>query len=146
MILVAGIGTVFKFDVEVVENGAKREFSARTDMPWGNFRRLVVGMLENPSVELAYKLTSEPGKPSHLKTGEDFANAMKRLCQKALTARTKAVGMEIRNLVCEIFSWKWYLTYLSIMVHRRSLLRRRRRKERGKTISLRSRVKNSILR
>lgn len=90
---------VFRFQVDVIDGNAKREFSAETDTCWKDFRSCVLGFLENMSVELAYKITGDTGKASHLKTEADFTSAMVRLCQKATTACTRAVGMEIKNIV-----------------------------------------------
>ncbi|KAF8876599.1 hypothetical protein CPB84DRAFT_1828973 [Gymnopilus junonius] len=89
---------VFRFQVDVVEGNAKREFTAETDMPWEDFRCLVVGLLENMSIELAYKIPGEPGKASLLKTRPDYEAAMSRVCQKALSARSKPVSIEIKNI------------------------------------------------
>jgi hypothetical protein len=61
----------------------------------------VLVYLENATgrVELAYKLTGDSGRASQLKNDDDFKAAMARLCQKVGNARSRAVGLEIRNIV-----------------------------------------------
>lgn len=93
------ICSVYTYQVDVVEGSAKREFTAETDMPWLDFRRRAVGLLEYNEIELVYKVTGDSGRPSHLKTEADFNSAMARVCQKALSARSRPVGLEIRNTV-----------------------------------------------
>lgn len=121
--------TVFKFQVDVVGGDAKREFNAETDIPWEDFRRRVLVHLEdaNGPVELACKVTGETGRASHLKNEDDFKSAMGRLCQKANNARSRAVCLEIRNIVSALFQ--------TIRIHENNLqpnrLRLRKRQRRG---------------
>jgi hypothetical protein len=70
-------------------------------MCWEDFECRVLGYLENATrkVELAYKVTGDSGRASQLKNEEDFKAAMARLCQKAGNARSRVVGLEIRNIV-----------------------------------------------
>ena len=70
-------------------------------MCWKEFRGRVIAYLENLTgpVELAYKVTGDIGKACRMKNEDDFQAAMARLCQKAGSARTRAVGLEIRNIV-----------------------------------------------
>lgn len=85
----------------MVSSHAKREFSAVTDMSWMEFRHQVVLHLDsnvNP-VELAYKVSGDTGKASHLKNEADFEMAIGRVYQRASSARTRAVSMEIKNIV-----------------------------------------------
>jgi hypothetical protein len=85
----------------VIGGDAKREFLAESDIPWEDFHRRVLLYLENATgdVELACKVTGDVGKASHLKGSEDFQATMTRLCQKASNARSRAVNLEIRNIV-----------------------------------------------
>jgi hypothetical protein len=85
----------------VVTGDAKREFSAETDITWDDFQRRVLVYLENTNqtVQLACKLSSEPGKASHLANINDFNAVIARLRQTASSARTKAVGLEVKNIV-----------------------------------------------
>jgi hypothetical protein len=92
---------VFSFQVDVLGSDAKCMFSTETDISWEVFRGRVLAYLENTSgrVELAYKFTGESGRASQLKDEGDFTAAMARLCQKAANARSRVVGLEIRNIV-----------------------------------------------
>ena len=92
---------MFRFQVDVVGPDANREFSAESDVCWEDFQHQVLGYLEDATrkAELAYKVTGDSGRASQLKNEDDFKAAMARLCQKAGNARSRAVGLEIRNLV-----------------------------------------------
>ena len=95
---------VFSFQVDVIGDdarAARREFSVESDISWEDFHRRVLSYLETARgvVELTCKVTGEMGKASHLKGTEDFKAAMTRLCQKANNARSRAVGLKIRNIV-----------------------------------------------
>lgn len=87
----------------MVSGHAKREFSAVTDMSWMEFRHQVVSHLDSNGdpVELAYKVSGDTGKASHLKNEDDFEMAIGRVNQRASNARTRAVSMEIKNMVRE---------------------------------------------
>jgi hypothetical protein len=137
---------VFSFQVDVIDGDAKREFTAETDILWDDFRRRILLYLENVngSVELAYKITGDTGKASHLKNEDDFRSAMGRLCQKANNARSRAVCLEIRNIVSAL--------YQTIRIHRinlqpnrpRLLLQTSRKREVVKMTSLQHQAKNLI--
>jgi len=90
---------VFKFKVEIIEGNARHDFEEHTDTPWTDFRPRVVGRLENLDVELVCKVTSGSGGATQLKTQDDYDAAIERLLLKVQSARTKAVGLEIRNIV-----------------------------------------------
>ena len=92
---------VFSFQVDVISSDARREFTAETDIPWEDFQRRILLYLENANgpVELACKVTGDTGKASHLKNEDDFKSAMGRLCHKANNARSRAVCLEIKNIV-----------------------------------------------
>ena len=99
----ANASAVFKFQVDVVSGHAKREFSAVTDMSWMDFRRQVFLHLDSNGVpvELAYKVSGDTGKASHLQNEADFETVIGRVYQRASSARTRAVSMEIKNIVRE---------------------------------------------
>ena len=87
----------------MVSGHARREFCAVTDMSWIEFRHRVVSYLDsndNP-VELAYKVSGDTGKAYLLKNEADFEMAIGQVYQRASSARTRAVGMEIKNMVRE---------------------------------------------
>ena len=89
---------VFKFQVDVVGGKAKCEFSAETDISWPDFQRRIAVYL-GKNTELMYKVTGDPGKASYLNDGDNFKNAMEKLCQRAYNARTRPVALEIRDMV-----------------------------------------------
>ena len=90
---------VFRFKVEIIEGNARHDFEEHTDTPWTDFRPQFVGRLENPDVELVCKVTSGSGGATQLKTQDNYDTAIEHLLLKVQTARTKAVGLEIRNIV-----------------------------------------------
>jgi hypothetical protein len=83
---------VFKFQVDVISGSAKREFSAETDISWVEFQRLVLLYLDGKEgpIELAYKVSGDTGKASHLKNEDDFGVAMGRVYQRASNARSQS--------------------------------------------------------
>ena len=87
--------------MNVISGEARREFSVETDGSWEDFRRRVVGYLEDATgtVKLAYKVFGDPGKPTLLETIDDYKQAMEHIVQKARVARTRAVSIDIKNIV-----------------------------------------------
>jgi hypothetical protein len=94
--------TVYSFQVDVIAGDAKRGFRAETDIPWEDFKSRVLAYLDSASgeVELVYKFAGDNGRASHLNDAQSFNGVMERLCQKASNARTRAVGLEVKNAVC----------------------------------------------
>ena len=72
------------------------------DIPWEDFKSRVLAYLDSArgEVELVYKFAGESGRAFHLDNAEVFASLMECLCQKASNARTRAVGLEVKNAVC----------------------------------------------
>ncbi|KAF8890354.1 hypothetical protein BD779DRAFT_1671320 [Infundibulicybe gibba] len=91
---------VFMFQVEVISDETKREFTTETDTSWDTFRTSVLDHLEGSTraPRLAYKVSGDGSKASPLENAKDFATAMERVCYKAGNARTRAVSLEIKNL------------------------------------------------
>ncbi|KAI0076414.1 hypothetical protein K474DRAFT_1755891 [Panus rudis PR-1116 ss-1] len=92
---------VFSFEVDIVLENTKKNFSAETDMPYEDFRdRCVANLAGTPRpVVLGYKLTGDTGKPSELKDEAGFTKAMQQLSDKVLQPRRqKTVRMEVRNV------------------------------------------------
>jgi hypothetical protein len=92
---------VFTFQVDVVAGEAKRDFLAERDITWEDFRTRTITYLDTngQAVQLTCKVTGEPGKASHLGNANEFEAVIGRLHQKASNARTKAVGLEVKNIV-----------------------------------------------
>jgi len=69
-------------------------------MPWEDFKSRVLAYLDSADsdVELVYKFTGDTSKASHLDNAATFRTVMECLCQKASNARTRAVGLEVKNL------------------------------------------------
>jgi hypothetical protein len=101
------VSAVFSFQVDIVGGEMKREFSTETDVSWEDFRNWVIGYLApTSSFELVYKVSDDNGKASHLDSVGDFNTAMERLCHGAGNACTRAVSLEIRNIVSALKYYK----------------------------------------
>ena len=92
---------VITFQVDVVAGEAKRNFLAETDITWEDFQKRAITYLDTngQAVQLTCKVTGEPGKASHLGNASEFDAIIGHLCQKASNARSKAVGLEVKNIV-----------------------------------------------
>ncbi|EGN96715.1 hypothetical protein SERLA73DRAFT_154179 [Serpula lacrymans var. lacrymans S7.3] len=92
---------VYAFTTSVVNDDSKMDFEATTDMDWVQFRRQVFNLLDGPEqdIQLAYKLSGDTGKPSHMNNHHDFTAVMDRLVNKARVAQTRVVMLEIKNIL-----------------------------------------------
>lgn len=92
---------VFSFQVDVSDGEARREFVAETDMTWEVFHAKVLRYLESAAgkVELTCKVSGDTGKAGQMKGEEDYRSALERVRQRAQNARTRAVSLEIKNIV-----------------------------------------------
>jgi hypothetical protein len=99
--MLTGYYAVFSFQVDVVAGEGKRDFLAETDITWEDFRKRTITFLDNvgETVQLTCKVTGEPGRASYLGNANEFDAIIGRLRQKASHARTKAVGLEVKNIV-----------------------------------------------
>jgi len=73
-------------------------------MPWEDFKSRVLAYLDhnaNEEVKLVSKMTGDSGRASHLDNAQTFSAVMEHLCQKASNARTRAVGLEVKNAVSD---------------------------------------------
>jgi hypothetical protein len=97
---------VFSFQVEVSDGEGRRDFSGETDMMWEIFYKKVLQYLEKATgeIELACKVSGETGGATQMKSEADFKAIMDRVCQRAQNARTRAVGLEIKNIVSSLSS------------------------------------------
>jgi hypothetical protein len=88
---------VFVIQADILDGEKRESFYAETDISWVEFRDRVVRILGDPQkVELSGKITSE-GKWAVLNGAEGLEGVMQRICQKAFNARTKSVGLEVKN-------------------------------------------------
>ena len=87
--------------MEVIDDRVKHGFAARTDMSWLDFQDEVLqhfaGRLDE--VSIGYRFGGEAGPVSPVDCEADWKNAIARLRDKLLGARTRAVSMEVKNLV-----------------------------------------------
>ncbi|KAK7681685.1 hypothetical protein QCA50_015419 [Cerrena zonata] len=91
----------FSFRTDVLVGGAKRTFTAQTDMPWTDFKDRCIALLDGTPkpIQLAYKvLPGDTGQHAYINDMVEFAGAMGRIRTRAYTARTKAVYMEVKNV------------------------------------------------
>ena len=87
--------------MEVIDNRVKHAFAARTDVSWLNFQDEVLQHFtrQHDDVSIGYRFGGEAGPVSPVDCEADWKNAIGRLQDKLLGARTRAVSMEVKNLV-----------------------------------------------
>ena len=92
---------VFGFQVEVSDGDSHHNFIAETDMTWEVFQKKVLQYLESATceVELTCKVSGDTGKASQMKDEADYKSVIERVCQRAQNAHTRAVSLEIKNIV-----------------------------------------------
>ncbi len=73
-------------------------------MMWENFHEKVLQYLEKAmgEIELACKVSGDTGGAIQMKSEADFKAIMDRVCQRAQNARTRAVSLEIKNIVSRL--------------------------------------------
>jgi hypothetical protein len=86
----------------VNDDGVIRLFTARTDMQWPAFLAKATSQFRAPgAIRLGYRFSGngEARTMSQLDCGFDWDTAMKKMKEKAQSARTRAVRLEIKDLV-----------------------------------------------
>ena len=98
------VATVWQFTVEVKDAHIKRMFQARTDMTWQDFSEIAYERFRKPrdDVLIGYKIAGDAGGVTELTSEPEWNNAIIRVMEKINTARTRAVAMEIRNMVSHV--------------------------------------------
>lgn len=90
---------VWLFPVDILEDNNKRTFEARSDMVWKDFKDRIVARLDAMEVRLNFRLNVDTRAWSELSCEADFTDAMTRVGDKCLVARTREVFMEVKNVV-----------------------------------------------
>ena len=87
--------------MEVIDNHIKHAFAARTDVSWLDFQDEVLQHFtrRHDDVSIGYWFGGEAGPVLPVDCEADRKNAIGRLQDKLLGARTHAVSMEVKNLV-----------------------------------------------
>lgn len=112
---------VWEFRVEVVSNNIKHRFTARTDMEWRPFLDEAREYFDTlgSKVQLGFQFNGEAGPMSMLTNEQEWAEAMVRLREKVRASRTRAVLMEIKNMVSQVaYDEERIQTYLWILAAR----------------------------
>lgn len=78
-----------------------RTFMARTDDNWTDFNNQVHARLDSMEVQLVFRLNVGTRTWSALNREADLTSALVRVRERAATAHTRAVSMEIKNLVSD---------------------------------------------
>jgi hypothetical protein len=84
----------------------RRSFSAHTNMTWMEFVNKAHQHFDVPRAEvsLGYRLNGDTRMMSYLSCESEWNAALARLKEKVLAARTRAVTMELKNMVSVILS------------------------------------------
>ena len=91
---------MWHFVVEVIDNNIKHAFDAQTDIDWVDLLDEVHNQFgkARAEVQLAYRI-GETGVMSCLANKNDWDKALCQLRGRIKAARTRAVSMEIKNIV-----------------------------------------------
>jgi hypothetical protein len=130
---------VWLFEVAVLENDSKSTFMATTDDMWFDFHNRVLARLDSMTVSLVFRLNVGTRAWSAFAGEADYDPALVQVRERALVARTRAVSMEVRNLVSNKLSVMSKLEGLTIDCRPRRRLaftRRGARSAHGRTTSL----------
>ena len=86
--------------VVVIDNNIKQSFDARTDMEWADVLDEARSHFGKPSseIQMVYRI-GETGVMSYLADKNDWDKAMCQLQERIKAAWTRAVSMEIKNIV-----------------------------------------------
>jgi hypothetical protein len=96
-----GMHAGWEFTVEVIDDRVRRAFIAHTDMTWRDFMEKSHQYFNDDEVRLAYRLCSDRGAMTYLGCESDWHTATRRVKEKAVAARTRAVAMELKNMVSD---------------------------------------------
>jgi hypothetical protein len=95
---------VWSFEVAVLEDDDRRTFMARSDDDWTSVNNQVLARLDSMEVRLVFRLNVGTRTWSALTCEADWISALARVRERAATARTRAVSMEVKNLVSNVLS------------------------------------------
>jgi hypothetical protein len=92
---------VWLFDVDVVDNRVRHSFETQTDTTWLELFSDMQKFLNRPpsDVCLGVRISGETGGMTNVTCEPEWAKCLIRLRERILVARTRAVSIEIRNLV-----------------------------------------------
>lgn len=92
-------------------NSTKQVFSAETDMSYEHYRERILNALGDATpqpIQLVYRVSGDGGGYSALTTEDDFEPAMEKVVARARVARSKAVVVEVKNLVSHNYQMNMY--------------------------------------
>lgn len=92
----------YEFLVEVTGEQVRRTFTARTDMRWTEFFDMALEHIERHSgnIHLGYRISGDPRAMTYLICEYDWGLTLRRVKEKINASTTRAVGIELRNMVC----------------------------------------------
>jgi hypothetical protein len=96
--------TVWQFTVEVNNGHVRRTFTAQTNTTWEDFEEEALRHFEKPrnEVSMAYRVSGDTCAVTYLICEYDWMTALARVKEKVMTARTRAVTMELKNMVSRL--------------------------------------------
>jgi hypothetical protein len=94
---------VWEFNVEVTDDKMKQVFIANTGMSWSDFMKSAYERFNNApdDIRLGYRIRGDMRAMSHLSCEYDWGLALENIKERVNAARTRAVGVELRNVVSE---------------------------------------------
>lgn len=89
------------FEVVVIVDDVRHTFNAHTNMTWRDFIEKAHQHIDHDEVRLGYRLCGDRSAMSSLTCEFDWLGATGRVSERAVVARTRAVAMEIKNMVSD---------------------------------------------
>lgn len=93
--------TVWQFDVDIADGNISHTLVVRTDARWTNVLERILDQLDEPRdrIRLVYRIRGDPRGPSNLLCASDWDLVLRRVREKILSARTRAVTVEVKDMV-----------------------------------------------
>lgn len=93
--------SVWQFDVDITDGHINHTLVARTDVRWTEFFERVLAHLNQPrnEIRLGYRIRGDARGPSYLMCEADWDSALRRIRERIMSARKRAVTIEIKDMV-----------------------------------------------
>jgi hypothetical protein len=92
---------VWEFLVDVTDDRMRNTFIAQTNITWDNFTEKVYQCVDKPhdDVCIGYRISGDPCAMIYLNCEYEWNTALRRMREWVLAARTRAVSLEVKNMV-----------------------------------------------
>ena len=92
---------VWQFVVDVTNDRMRNTFIAQTNMTWDNFTEKVYQCIDKPhdDVHMVYRISGDPHVMAYLNCEYEWNTVLHSMREKVQAARTRAVSLEVKNMV-----------------------------------------------